>query len=243
MPIPEKVSVVQRQLLSEEVYSLLHEWIITGVLAPGEKIRDAELSQRLGVSRTPVREALRRLKDENLIDTEANRWTRVTPVDFRDAERVYPIVWALESLAVSVASSGLTPAELEGLHRANAQLLEAMRVGDYRQASKADVDFHRIIVEASENIVLVKVWSEMQTTLRRHEHAYFGGGVLIPASHSEHTFLLSALNRDDFQGAASAIQEDWRKSLSRIRAHVGQGIPVTTHRGEEEVSRVKENPS
>lgn len=237
MPVPEKVVVVQRQLLSEEVYNLLREWIITGVLAPGEKVRDSELSQRLGISRTPIREALRRLKDENLIETEANRWTRVAPVDFRDAERVYPIVWSLESLAISIASSALTPAEVEGMHRANSEMQEAMRVADFPRASNADVEFHRIIVEASENMVLVKVWSEMQTKLRRHEHAYFGGGLIIPPSHAEHTALLSALDDQDYKTAAAAILQDWKGSLKKIRAQVGRENTEVVDPVEEDFSR------
>jgi DNA-binding GntR family transcriptional regulator len=80
MPVPPAANKLEKSLMRDDVYSRLRDWIITGTLEPGEKLRDADLAEQLGVSRTPVREALRRLEDEGLIETKQNAWTRVAPV-------------------------------------------------------------------------------------------------------------------------------------------------------------------
>src|SRR6266567_2772095 len=90
-----------RSLLREEAYVRLRAWIIEGVLLPGSRLRDNEIADALGVSRTPVREAIRRLQDDGLVVAEASRWTKVAPLDVDAADRLYPIVWSLEALAIT----------------------------------------------------------------------------------------------------------------------------------------------
>ena len=99
MPIPYDAKQLNRSLMRDEVYSTLLQWIMEGELRPGEKLLDTELAENLGVSRTPVREALRRLEDKALVEAAANRWTRVTKITVDAAELIYPIIWSLEPLA------------------------------------------------------------------------------------------------------------------------------------------------
>ena len=96
----------------DEVYAALLEWIVDGTLGPGERVRDKELAEALGVSRTPVREALQRLEDAGLVETSASRWTRVASLDVAQAEQVYPVVWSLEALAVELAGRDLSDEDL-----------------------------------------------------------------------------------------------------------------------------------
>ena len=75
MPVPQ-TDVLSRTFIRDDVYVSLHDWIVRGELEPGEKLKDKELAAQLGVSRMPIREALRKLEDEGLVETAANRWTR-----------------------------------------------------------------------------------------------------------------------------------------------------------------------
>src|SRR5207248_3505224 len=80
MPIPQTEIRLTRSLARDEAYEKIRDWIIDGTLRPGELLRDQEIAQSLGVSRTPMREALRRLEDEGFVETALNRWTRVAPL-------------------------------------------------------------------------------------------------------------------------------------------------------------------
>ena len=103
MPLPQSESKLSRTLAREEVYGRLRAWIIDGRLRPGELLRDQDIAATVGVSRTPVREALRRLEDEGLVETALNRWTRVAPIDVGKAAEIYAIVEALELFALETA--------------------------------------------------------------------------------------------------------------------------------------------
>src|SRR5579864_5094934 len=104
MPLPQCQTRLPRTLARDEAYEKLREWIIAGTLHPGETLRDQEIAERLGVSRTPVREALRRLDDEGFVETALNRWTRVAPLDLKKALEIYSVIEALEVFASSAPS-------------------------------------------------------------------------------------------------------------------------------------------
>src|SRR5579862_8519687 len=103
MPLPVPTAKLTRTLAREEVYGKLQGWVIDGTLAPSEVLHDARIAQLLGVSRTPVREALRRLEDEGFVQTALNRWTRVAPIDLVAALEVYSIIEVLEVFALEQA--------------------------------------------------------------------------------------------------------------------------------------------
>src|SRR5436190_24084875 len=126
MPVPDAAPTLKRTLAREQIYAELRDWILDGILVPGERLHDMALAEQLGVSRTPVREALRRLEDEGLIETSPNRWTRVAPLDLVEAGSLYPIISNLEQLALDLAIDALDDSELEEMERANQRLAAAL---------------------------------------------------------------------------------------------------------------------
>src|SRR5215469_15847348 len=140
MPLPQTETRLARWLAREEAYGKIRDWIIDGTLRPGEILRDQEIAQSLGVSRTPVREALRRLEDEGFVETALNRWTRVAPLDLRKAIEEYRIIEALEVLAMQDAQ--LTPQDLSGMEIANEAMRKAIQRKDAAGALRADEIFH-----------------------------------------------------------------------------------------------------
>jgi DNA-binding GntR family transcriptional regulator len=220
MPVPTSVPALKRTLVREQIYAELRDWILSGNLAPGERLHDMELAARLGVSRTPVREALRKLEDEGLIQTSPNRWTRVTPLEVGDALNLYPIIWRLESLACDLAIDALGDAELEELERTNQRLASALDAGDALAASAGDHEFHQIFIDRCGNPELIAILRDAKMKLRRIEIHYFGS-LASRESVTEHAALLTALELGDFEGVAAAIEANWRNSQRRLMAESG----------------------
>jgi DNA-binding GntR family transcriptional regulator len=216
MPIPSETRKLTKSLMREEVYTSLREWILEGTLRPGEKLRDAELADKLGVSRMPVREAFRRLEDEGLVETSANRWTRVSFVDVEQAKRIYRILFALESLAITLAAPQLGEDELRRMSEANERLRKALERGQGVEASKADREFHQVFLDRSDNPELMRIIDDLKAKLRRLEVAYFEGCMVADRSVREHEQIIEALIAGDVEAASNAVEINWRGSLARF---------------------------
>ncbi|UBV44667.1 GntR family transcriptional regulator (plasmid) [Deinococcus taeanensis] len=220
MPIPPTAPKHTRSLAREDVYRQLSTWIIDGTLAPGEPLRDQDIAAQLGVSRTPVREALRRLEDEGLVETALNRWTRVAALRDEQAAELYPVVEALEVLALQLAVPHLTEGDLERLRDLDMQLREALHHRDARGAVEADTAFHDIWITASGNRELQQTLRALKRKLRRIELAYFNAASCGEASLHEHAAILGALRAGKTESAARALQANWLGSLRRLEHHV-----------------------
>ena len=149
MPLPVKTKTIDRPSMRETVYHNLLDWIVEGVLRPGEKIVDKELADHMGVSRTPVREALRRLEDKNLIESSANRWTKISKIPDDQPEMVYPLIWTLETLALSSAIHRIKGDDILEMKAANNRLGKALENEDPVAASIADNQFHAVFIRQS----------------------------------------------------------------------------------------------
>ncbi len=209
MPIPKSTQTLERPSLRESVYEQLRDWIIAGILEPEEILRDQELAQRLGVSRTPVREALRRLEDEGLVETAKNRWTRVRVMHLEQARQIYPIVQALELLVLELALPKLTKSDFEQMQQANQALKTALELGDPQAATKADVHFHSILIERSQNAELIAILVGLKQKYTLLERLYFGSASLGGQSVREHEQLIRALKKGDLEKAKAALAENW----------------------------------
>jgi len=239
MPLPATVNPIERPLVREQVYMRLRDWIVGGVLEPNEQMRDLDLARRLGVSRTPVREALRRLEDEGFVHTAANRWTRVAPATVGDARRWYPIIWSLESLAVRTGGGRLQASDLDEMQRANERMRTALGEKNVVEASIADHDFHMVYIRRSENPELINILQILKVKLRRIELAYFRGSIVAARSVVEHEAILRALKDADLEAAARAVEANWRDSLERINEYIrdasGNRGRASKNRGDREV--------
>lgn len=203
--------------MREEVYNSLLKWIIEGVLFPGEKILDKDLAERLGVSRTPVREALRRLEDKGLVESAANRWTRVAKVSLDEPLKFYPIIWTLEELAVEEAIDKLSEDDVRQMKALNKTLAKAVEEGDAVKASWADVEFHNTFIDKTGNSHLIKILQDLKIKFRRVEVTYFGG-CSADDSLREHNAIIDALQKQDLELIKGVIRQNWQNSLGRLQA-------------------------
>ena len=216
MPIPQ-TQILNRTFIRNEVYESLREWIVCGDLEPGEKLKDKELAAQLGVSRTPVREALRKLEDEGLVETAANRWTKVAPIALKDAESIYPIIQKLEELALTLAFAKISAQHIQEMQNANNRLKAALKSNDSQAAMQADEKFHRVLIDAADNSELRNILEQLKTKYQRIEVAYFSDADLLLASFEEHQMLIEALKEKNLEAANKALASNWQASIERLR--------------------------
>ena len=208
MPVPEHRAAVDRHLLRETAYERLCEAIVDGTLAPGEDLHDAELCEWLGLSRTPVRDALSRLRDKGLVDMAAQRFTRVACMSVRDVHEVVPLLAAVHGLATELAVPRLGPAELRELRLENDTFVAALRDRDGGEAYRADEAFHDVFVDACGNPEVGRVLARLTPRLHRVESLGEGN---LPGSRSvaQHEALIERAGRGDAPAAASAARANW----------------------------------
>jgi DNA-binding GntR family transcriptional regulator len=113
---------INRPSLRDQVYQSLKTAIVILELEPGQRVNDNELASRFGVSRTPVREALKRLEDEGLVESIPGSLTRVTPLNIEEAKHAFPVVAALHSLAARLAIPQVKEADIRRLEEWNESL-------------------------------------------------------------------------------------------------------------------------
>jgi DNA-binding GntR family transcriptional regulator len=214
MPIINPVPL-EKSLMRDDVYQNLKKWIVQGILEPEEKLRDIDLATQLGVSRTPVREALRRLEDEGLVETKHNAWTRVSPVPYDLAERIYPIISTLEPLALEMAFENLTPENFAQMRHLNTELEQALIAGDAKKAATLDAAFHEVFTLASRNPELIAILGGLKTNHIRLEITYWQASQHALQSVQEHARLIAALQTGNLEQAKRELAWNWIRALDR----------------------------
>src|SRR3989441_9468111 len=196
---------IDRIPLRERVYGLLQQAIVSGELQPGQRVRDVDLAAQLGVSRTPVREALQRLEDEGLVETLPGALTRVVPLDTQAAREAFPVVAVLHGLATRLAVEQLTERDLASLRQENERLGAALKAGD---VTRADDAFHSVLVRVSGNSEIQHVLDRLMPKVRRLEFAQFGS-LTARTSVLQHQAIISACEQRLSAQAASLTEQNW----------------------------------
>jgi DNA-binding GntR family transcriptional regulator len=208
MPVPSQKGAPARTLLRDQAYARIRDAILDGTLEPGEHLKDAELSEWLGLSRTPIREALARLEEYGLVETAPNRYTRVAPITGRDARDAFPVVAALHALAASLGVPRISEGELATMRAANQEFAKALRKGDVDQAVAADDRFHAVLVLASANLEIARSLDRVMPKIRRLEQARFGS-LAGRRSVEQHERIVALCAARRTAEAAEAVRENW----------------------------------
>jgi DNA-binding GntR family transcriptional regulator len=216
MPIPENTAPIDRRLLRDDVYGRLRDAIVDGTFAPGEQLRDVELAAWLGVSRTPVREALLRLAEAGLVVAQPGRSTTVSSLDTRAVRDARDVVAAMHEVAVREAVGSLTDGDLEAMREANRRFASAIEQGDVDAALRADDELHGVPIAAAANQALIAVLHQFTPVLRRAERLRFSS-VDGRASLARHDELIRLCAAGDADGAA-AVAFDTFHSLPATEA-------------------------
>lgn len=207
MPTPQQAPGIDRSLLRDDVFRRLRDAIVDGTFAPGEQLKDAELAEWLGVSRTPVREALLRLGTSGLVVTKPGRSTTVSTIESKAVSDARDVVAAMHVAVVREVGASLSDADLDRMRAANLRFAEALSGGDINAAIAADEEFHRVPVMALGNNAIASVLDQFGPVVQRAERARFAAAG--QASLERHEHLIVLLANHDVEGASELTFETW----------------------------------
>jgi DNA-binding GntR family transcriptional regulator len=188
--------------------------VLDGRLAAGARVNEVHLARELGVSRTPLREALIGLADRGLLVSAPGRGFLVPPFDPDEARRLYPLVAELEALALRWTS----PLELAGLPDALDAVADEMAAALESGADLSDVDerWHALLLSRCPNPHLLRLIGQTKPLLKRYESCYFGGAARAGESIGEHRRIAAALRDGDLATASTVLVRNWVKALAYL---------------------------
>jgi DNA-binding GntR family transcriptional regulator len=197
--------VISRTVLREQVKELILERILKGEYKPGDRLVETRIAEELGTSQAPVREALRDLELLRFVESEPFRGARVRAITLAELEEIYPVRAALEEVAARAAATRID-SDLEALEREVAAMGEAADRGDLHAQAEHDANFHRIIVEASGNSILLSLWDSLGVDVRTMITALKTGidGHEVAELHRP---IIDALRKSDPDASAAAIRD------------------------------------
>lgn len=222
MPIPSDSPTTDRVLLRDDVYRRLRDAIVDGTFAPDEQLKDQELAAWLGVSRTPVREALMRLAEAGLVIALPGRSTTVSGLDTRMVSDARNVVAAMHELAVREVASVLTSDDLAEMRDANRRFEAAVVAGDVEAALHADDELHGVPVRVAGNRSLAKVLEQFTPVVRRAERLRFAT-LEGRTSVARHDDLIRLCGEGDVEGAAAVAFGTWH-SLTPAADEGGRSV-------------------
>jgi len=202
---------ISRLSLHEQVADELRQMIVVGELAPGEKIKVSELASDLDVSLTPLREALKVLGKEGLVELTANRGARVTGISVDSTRSLFEVVSSLEALAARLAAMRITDEELEVLEKLHSDLKCRHEEGDVAAYFDLNRQIHDLVVDAAKNENLTHVRTSLSFQVERARALSSITSEHRDLSIGDHEALMEALRRHD----PSAAQETWQLHLER----------------------------
>lgn len=191
--------------LRDAVFETLRIAILKGVLSPGQHLMEMQLAQQLGVSRTPVREAIRMLELEGLVLMIPRKGARVAAISEKSLCDVLEVRSALEELSVRLACSRIERADLERLEKINQQFIRLCQTDDVVSIAQIDEQFHGLIYEAADNAKLLQLLNQMQNQMYRYRVEYIKMKERRQILVEEHKKIIRALARRDEVAAAEAI--------------------------------------
>lgn len=192
--------------LRDVVFNTLRRSILTGELKPGERLMEIHLADKLGVSRTPIREAIRKLELEGLVTMIPRRGAEVAQITEKHLRDVLEVRRALDALAVELACERITAEELESLKEACANFAKETKQGNANRLARADVAFHDIILNASGNERLVQMISKLSQQMYRYRLEYVKDETSYERLIAEHEAIYEAICSRDGRAGAEAIK-------------------------------------
>ena len=205
---PEPEQRLRNQTLADQVHDILLGRLVAGELERGAFLREEELSGELGVSRTPLREALARLASAGFLERLPHRGYRVPARDAGNLRESYPIIATLEVLAGRLAFPRVQPRDIAALRELNARLAEAVAEGRPAYAIAWNDAFHEYVARLAGNQRLTSLLTELRTPLRRLEMWFYSSRANGERSVREHDALIAALETGDLAGALEIFERN-----------------------------------
>ena len=204
--------------LRDVVFNTLREAILRGDLVPGERLMELQLAAKLGVSRTPIREAIRMLEQEGLAITIPRKGAIVAGMTEKDMQDVLEIREALEELSVQVSCDKITDEDIAELQKNMKNFEHSLKSGDLKKMAHADVEFHDVIYRATDNPKLINMLNNLREQMYRYRVEYLKN----PQNHEQLLHEHEAIYKGIVEKDKSAVTE-------MIRKHISNQVAVVKH--------------
>lgn len=213
--------------LADQVYRAVRARILDGEMRPGDFIREKDLNEAMGVSRTPIREALGRLASEGFLERIPHRGFRVPEEPVTNLLELYPMVASLELLAGRLAIPQMGNADIDRLKSINRRLAEAREQGDVGTLIDLNNQFHHVFCERSGNRRLCDLLDDLRTQLNRLELWYYSDGAHTQRSVSEHDEIIHAIEQGEVDTALRVLENNMALTYKSLieETREGTGAP------------------
>lgn len=202
--------------LRDIVFEALREAIISGELKSGERLMEVQLAEEMGVSRTPVREAIRKLELEGLVAMVPRKGAYVSGMSLKDAIDVFEIRESLEGLAAGLAAERITEEELADLKEVLEEMALAVKKTDVETLIKKDAEFHQIMFTASRNGRLAQTINNLREHIERFRVQSFSNPARVTTFLKEHRKIYDALAHRDIEKSEALAREHIRRSENNV---------------------------
>jgi DNA-binding GntR family transcriptional regulator len=207
---------VSQNTLADQAYEAIRDRIVDGEIAVGKFVREQEVSEALGVSRTPVREALGRLASEGFLERIPHRGFRVPEEPMSTLLELYPIVSALELLAGRMALPRLTSADIKRLKEINGRMVDRRRSGQGRDLINLNNQFHHVICRRSGSQRLCDLLEDLRGQVKRLELWYYSQENRVEESIAHHDQLIHAIEEGRHDEALELLEENMALTFQRF---------------------------
>lgn len=204
--------------LRDVVFNTLREAILRGDLVPGERLMELQLAAKLGVSRTPIREAIRMLEQEGLAITIPRKGAIVAGMTEKDMQDVLEIREALEELSVQVACDKITDEEISQLQKNMKNFEHSLKTGDLKKMAQADVEFHDVIYQATDNPKLISMLNNLREQMYRYRVEYLKNPENYKQLLDEHEAIYKGI-----------MAKDKNAVTDMMRKHISNQVDVVKH--------------
>lgn len=201
MPIDFEVTMNEYLPLRDMVFNTLRRAILRGELKPGERLMEIQLANKLGVSRTPIREAIRKLELEGLVLMIPRKGAEVAEITEKNLRDVLEVRCALEELAVQLACDRIERNRIRELHAAAAHFRDILDSDDITQIAAADEAFHDVIFKATGNERLIQLLNNLREQMYRYRIEYLKKKECYPQLLKEHATIMKAIEEHDKEKA------------------------------------------
>lgn len=193
--------------LRDVVFNTLRQAILRGELKPGERLMEIQLANKLGVSRTPIREAIRKLELEGLVLMIPRKGAEVADITEKSLKDVLEVRRALEELSVKLTCDRITKEEMQELETAAENFRKTLKSKDITEIAEADVRFHDVIYNATKNQKLIQLLNNLHEQMYRYRIEYLKKEEVYPKLLKEHKEIIARIGNGEKEAAARIVCE------------------------------------
>ena len=211
---------IPRRSLHREVVGRLRDMIVEGELVSGVRINENMLCEEFGISRTPLREALKVLASEGLVELRPNRGARVSRVTNKDVDELFEMISGLERMAVELAAERISKKDLKRLRECHERMLHFHATGDRQEYFHLNQQIHHAIVEVTGNAILITTHATLMAKVRRARYMAILSQERWDESVRQHGEILDALAEGDGTTAGKILLQHVRRTGEVLKASV-----------------------